>query len=244
MSPRFSSRRASPGQAFASLPVRLGKIALRYFVANVQGLDAFPGSLEYHAPRIIETVHDLLGRPRPPQPSRRRLWLRANRKKLYAGAAMVAAAAALVTVPWPCWHDYRVRVALFDTLGRRIEEATIGSNATGEARKMPEGALKGRTELRLARNCAPEASIHLRPEPATVHGIVVDSAGKSVVGARVSVASYEHEAVVTGAGGMFELPAHESPGSLVVLHVEKDGLPAVDQRHFAGPDPATITLIQ
>ena len=106
-----------------------------------------------------------------------------------------------------------------------------------------DGFLTGSADVQLATFRAPRVSIQLkrRPEP-TVRGTVLDPAGKLVAGARVSVAGYEKEAVVTGTDGAFELLAHEPAGSPVDLHVEKDGFPAIDRRHFAGRDLATITL--
>ncbi len=255
----------------AIVPVRIRNVSpasgINYWLANVHWLDAFPGPVEAHASRIITSLRDLLGME-PAQPvSRLRLWSEANRSKLLAGAGIAAVAAVFAVVPRSC-PEYRVRVALFDPDARAVEAATITSNSPREFRRIADGweidipraskppdsrlslrassmdgGMKGSAELTLGSDCAPAVNIQLRREPdVTVGGTVFDSDGRFVAGARVSVANHESEFVVTGSDGSFRLSAHAPAGSMVVLHVEKDGFPSVDQRHFAGPDPAAITL--
>jgi hypothetical protein len=254
------------------VPVRIQDTApgpeMSYWLAGAQWLDAFPGPIEAHATRITNNVRGLLGLEPAPPVSALRLWLGANRPKIAAGVTLAAAIAVWAVAPWPCRHDYRVRVALFDSNARPVEDATIESNATAEFRKVggawqldipkaskpadgrlllsavsADGKLKGGAELRLGSACAATVSIPLRRGPdTTVRGTVFDPDGRPVAGARVSVANHESELKVTGSDGRFELQAHEPAGSIVVLHVEKDGFGAIDQRHFAGPDPAEITL--
>jgi hypothetical protein len=56
------------------------------------------------------------------------------------------------------------------------------------------------------------------------------------------VAGYEAEAVVTGEGGGFVLPAHAALAQKVLLHAETNGYEGVTQWHMAGDQPATIVL--
>jgi hypothetical protein len=77
---------------------------------------------------------------------------------------------------------------------------------------------------------------------AKVRGVVLDDAGKALEGVRVSVVGHEEEAVTTGPGGQFVLPAHAADGQQVQLHAEKDGYEAVSQFQPAGAFPATLIL--
>jgi hypothetical protein len=70
----------------------------------------------------------------------------------------------------------------------------------------------------------------------------VDRRGRAVAGARVSVAGYEAEAVITKEGGNFELPAHAAVKQQVRLHAEKRGAGVADLHIQAGGEPAILQL--
>ena len=57
-----------------------------------------------------------------------------------------------------------------------------------------------------------------------------------------AVAGYEAEAVITQAGGNFDLPAHAAARQQVLLQADKRGYRAASEHHPAGDDPATLTL--
>jgi hypothetical protein len=163
---------------------------------------------------------------------------------------------------------YRVRVTVIDAQQIPVEDARVWSSMGGEPKKvaggwqfdipkaskpkdgkltiyasLPNKFLKGSKELLLSDDYNPGVSIQLASEnSASVRGIVVDERGRAIPGARVSVAGYENEAVVTQDGGSFVLPAHAAADQQVLLHAEKKGFGATQQWHPAGDFPATITL--
>jgi Carboxypeptidase regulatory-like domain len=77
---------------------------------------------------------------------------------------------------------------------------------------------------------------------ATVRGIILDESGNALEGVRVSVVGSEGEAVTTGPGGQFVLPAHAADGQQVQIHAEKPGYRSITQFHPAGSFPATLSL--
>lgn len=88
----------------------------------------------------------------------------------------------------------------------------------------PGGIEKGRRDLVLGPEPDQSASLTLsHPRGATVRGIVVDDRGGALGGARVWLAGYGGEAVLTDATGSFELPAHAAPGEGVELQAEANG---------------------
>jgi hypothetical protein len=103
--------------------------------------------------------------------------------------------------------------------------------------------LRGDRELQLSADYNPAVVIQLeRDTSAKVRGQVVDSRGRAVAGARVSLAGYEAEAVITKEGGNFELPAHAAAGQEVRLHAEKRGYGVADLYWPAGNESATLQL--
>ena len=103
--------------------------------------------------------------------------------------------------------------------------------------------LSGSSETRLGKDLAPTMTLRLAANPpATVRGIVLDESGNALEGVRVSVIGHEEEAVATGAGGQFILPAHAATDQQVRLHAEKPGYRGITQIHPAGSFPATLTL--
>jgi len=163
---------------------------------------------------------------------------------------------------------YRVRVTVVGPEGTPVEDARVWSSMGGEPKKVAGGwqfdipaaarpadgkltvwasveaaYLKGSQEMQLDADHNPGAVIRLYSDKtATVRGLVMDRRGRAVGGARVSVAGYESEAVVTERGGNFVLLAHAARDQNVLLHAEADGYAAVTQWHMAGDQPATIVL--
>lgn len=164
---------------------------------------------------------------------------------------------------------YRVRVTVIDLLRRPVDDAKVWSTFGGEAKKVAGGwqfdipaagnpvkgevtffalkesaFLRGEQKLQLDKEPNPAITIELKRqvEGITVRGIILDSSGTAVNGARVSVVGYEGEAVVTRSHGGFVLPAHVADGQQVYLHVEKDGYKSVSRWHPAGSEPAIIVL--
>jgi hypothetical protein len=103
--------------------------------------------------------------------------------------------------------------------------------------------LKGTQDVQLAADRNPVVTVRLASDKtATVRGLIMDRRGRAVAGARVSVAGYESEAVVTQAGGNFVLPAHAAQGQKILLHADANGYAGVTLWHMAGDQPASIVL--
>lgn len=157
----------------------------------------------------------------------------------------------------------RVRVTVLDPSGTPVENAKVWSSIGGEPKKVPggwefelpaasaaaatfyasvaESFLTGKTEVDVAKTRT--AAIQLaRDASAVVRGAVLDARGAGVAGARVSVAGYDAEAVRTGEGGGFQLPAHAAAGQQVLMRAEKAGYAPASQWHPAGAEPAVLTL--
>src|SRR5262245_2375356 len=163
---------------------------------------------------------------------------------------------------------YRVRITVLNDQKLPIENARVWSSIGGEPMKVAGGwhfeipaakrpqdgrltifasqendHLTGARELQLEADYNPAVVIQLeRDTSAKVRGQVVDSRGRAVAGARVSVAGYEAEAVVTKEGGNFELPAHAAVGQQVRLHAEKRGYGVADLHRPAGDEPVILQL--
>ena len=163
---------------------------------------------------------------------------------------------------------YRIRVTVLNDQKLPIEDAKVWSSIGGEPMKVAGGwhfeipaakrpqdgrltifasqendHLTGARELQLEADYNPAVVIQLeRDTSAKVRGQVVDSRGRAVAGARVSVAGYEAEAVVTKEGGNFELPAHAAVGQQVRLHAEKRGYGVADLHRPAGDEPVILQL--
>src|SRR5215475_3740375 len=126
---------------------------------------------------------------------------------------------------------YRVRVTVLNDQKLPIEDASVWSSIGGEAMKVAGGwhfeiptakrpqdgkltifasqekaYLKGSYELQLNTDYNPAVVIRLeRDASAKIRGQLVDSRGRAVAGARVSVVGYGDESVITKEGGNFEL---------------------------------------
>jgi hypothetical protein len=163
---------------------------------------------------------------------------------------------------------YRVRVTVLSDQKLPTEDAKVWSSIGGEPMKVAGGwhfeipaakrpqdgkltifasqenaYLIGSRDLQLNADYNPAVVIQLeRDTSAKVRGQVVDSRGRAVAGARVSVVGYGDEAVVTKEGGDFELPAHAAVGQQVRLYAEKRGYGVADLHCPAGDEPATLQL--
>lgn len=163
---------------------------------------------------------------------------------------------------------YRVRVTVLNDQKLPIEDAKVWSSIGGEAMKVAGGwhfeiptakkpqdgkltifasqekaYLKGSYELQLNTDYNPAIVIHLEHDTsAKIRGQVVDSRGRAVAGARVSVAGYGDESVITKEGGNFELPAHAASGQDVRMRAEKPGYGVADLYKRAGDDAVTLQL--
>jgi hypothetical protein len=163
---------------------------------------------------------------------------------------------------------YHVRTIVLGPTETPIEDTKVWSSASGEPKRItggwqfdiPEGSkplngkltiyasvesafLTGKAEMQLGEDRNPTVTIVLRADTsANVRGIIVDGSGNGVFAARVLVVGYENEAVVTGTGGSFSLPAHAASGQMVRIHVQKNGYAAANEDCPAGDSPATIVM--
>jgi hypothetical protein len=164
---------------------------------------------------------------------------------------------------------YRIRVTVLNDQKLPIEDARVWSSIGGEpmkvaggwhfeipaAKRPQDGRLtifasqenahywRGAHELQLNNDYNPAIVIQLELDTsAKVRGQVVDSRGRAVIGARVSVVGYEADAVITKDGGNFELPAHAAAGQDVRLHAEKRGYGVADLYQLVSGDPVILQL--
>ena len=163
---------------------------------------------------------------------------------------------------------YRVRVTVIDTQNTPVDNARVWSTFGGEPKRVAGGwqfdipsasvsknnkrmpiyaksgtFLRGQATLILGADPNPSLIIQLKKSTsATVRGIVVDTIGRAIPEAKVSVVGSGDEAATTDESGNFVLPAHAAVGERVRLHVEADGYKPENQHHFAGTEPATIIL--
>jgi hypothetical protein len=163
---------------------------------------------------------------------------------------------------------YHVRTIVLGPTETPVDDAKVWSSVSGEPKRIaggwqfdiPEGSkprgggltiyasidsafLTGKSDVQLGEDRNPTVTIHLRADTgANLRGIIVDGSGNGVSGARVVVVGYDSEAVVTGAGGSFSLPAHAANGQIVRVHVQKNGYAAANEDCPAGDSPATIVM--
>jgi|ERR1035437_874499 hypothetical protein len=163
---------------------------------------------------------------------------------------------------------YRVRVNVVGPQGIPIDDARVWSSLGGESKKIAGGwqfdipaatlpgnkkltvwasldaaFLKGSREVQLDGDRNLAATVQLQNEQnAFVRGLVLNRSKQAVAEARVSVAGYDAEAVVTGAGGGFVLAGHAARDQSVLIHVEARGYAGATEWHPAGDLPATIIL--
>jgi len=164
---------------------------------------------------------------------------------------------------------YRVRTLVLDPEHVPVSGATLRTTASNETTQTFQGIgivavyratmpangrvtiyadldsafLHGHTDLELAKDPNPSATIQLRANGnADVSGLVEDNAGHAVSGATVTVLGGESS--LTDANGTFVVKTSAAVGQQVRLHVEKVGYHAVDQDHPAGREPVTIVLVR
>jgi hypothetical protein len=102
--------------------------------------------------------------------------------------------------------------------------------------------LKGQSDITLADDFHPNATIYLTHPQTTIRGIVTDDRGRAMEGEAISVIGYGIEMVRSRADGRFELPAHAAKGQQVELHAEKAGSTPGGGWYPAGTTPAELTL--
>jgi hypothetical protein len=145
---------------------------------------------------------------------------------------------------------YVVRVFVLGVDKQPVDDARVTSSNGGEAKKIgggwefdippqsrpADGKLKlfaseknaflgGSSTLILDKDYFPAVEIRLEHDTsAVVRGTVLDDRGRSVAGARVSIAGYPDVAVTNAEGNFFDLPAHAADGQMVQVRAEKDRL--------------------
>lgn len=162
---------------------------------------------------------------------------------------------------------YALRVVPVSEDGLPVEDATVRASVGNEAQQVAGGweiemprakvpadgrvtvwaeqastAAKGRVSLELGDDPTPSIEVPLLAPATKVRGTIVDGAGRSVGGARVSVLGYGDEMRVTDGSGTFELSAHRPPGERVRVHVEHPKFRALDEYCFAGSSDCYIAL--
>jgi hypothetical protein len=187
------------------------------------------------------------------------------------GTATVAAIVLLALVPivgsFYKPSIYQLRTIVLDPLQVPVEDAKVWSSLGGEPKKISGGwqfdipaasvaadrrltvyatvaasFLVGQSEITLASDFHPNATIHLLHPETTIRGIVTDERGGAIEGAAVSVVGYGGEMIRTKADGGFELPAHAADGQQVELYAEKLGFAPGAAWYPAGAAPAELTL--
>jgi hypothetical protein len=163
---------------------------------------------------------------------------------------------------------YRVRVTVLSPEQMPVEDAKVWSSFGGEPKKVAGGwqfdipaaskpqdsrvifyaareraFLTGNKEANLDNDFNPAVTIKLRhDDSARVRGQVVDVKNRGVAGVRIFVVGHADEAVLTGEGGSFDLPAHATVDQQVSIHAEKAGYKGVSQWQPAGDSPAILIL--
>jgi len=181
------------------------------------------------------------------------------------GALVVLAIAPLLVGSRAIYH---LRATIVDPKEVPVDDATVSLSVGGEPKRVSGGwqfdvpaatvptdrkvvvyatvksrFLAGRQSIELGSDYNPAVTVKLTSEStARIRGIVVDANRQGLAGARVSVAGYDSEAVVTAEGGSFELPAHAAEGQQVYLHAQKAGFEGTSLWHPAGNSPAEIEL--
>jgi hypothetical protein len=164
---------------------------------------------------------------------------------------------------------YRVKVIVLDVQGLPVETAKVWSAFGGEGKKVSGGwefdipgsampvdktldvyatedsaFLSGHSTLKLASDHNPITTVALERKETTVHGRVTDENGEGIAGAIISIDGFPGEAMETDKSGNFLINAHAAENQPVWLQVQKKGFKSVHQEHFAGHNPASITLLR
>lgn len=174
-------------------------------------------------------------------------------------------AAYALSLGQPADRVYRVRVLAIGPDEKPVEGTRIWSVPSGELKQIsggweiviPESGLpkdrrlevhatkeeeflQGRSELILGDDRSPVVRLQLLRPEVEVRGIVEDSSGRAVEGARIRVVGWP-ESVTTGPDGTFVLPGHAADGEEVRLRAEK-GTQVADEWVLAGDHPVTLIL--
>lgn len=141
---------------------------------------------------------------------------------------------------------YRVRIEALNPSKQPVHDAEITSSAGGELKRtdagweftipreekpvtgevtfratMGDSFLQGVSTLKLEKDYFPQVTIQLEPLPSVdVRGMVEDTNGHPIEGARVWVLGYD-QAVTTGQTGSFSLPSHAADGQQITLIAQK-----------------------
>ncbi|MBI5908828.1 MAG: hypothetical protein HY848_02570 [Betaproteobacteria bacterium] len=170
----------------------------------------------------------------------------------------------------PVASVYRIRVTVVGPGQTPVEDAKVWSTIGGEAKKVaggwefdipvaskpatgkftvfaeqPNAFLAGSREIVLGADTGMAMAVTVpleKVKPARVRGFVQNEEGATLGGARVMVAGYAGEMIVTSDNGGFELPAHAASGQHVLVHVQKDGYVSSQLSHLAGDDPLVVML--
>lgn len=170
----------------------------------------------------------------------------------------------------PVASVYRIRVTVVSPEKTPVEDAKVWSTIGGEAKKVaggwefdipvvskpatgkftvfaeqPNAFLAGSQEIVLGVDAGIATAVTVpleKVKSARVRGHVQNEEGTTLGGARVMVAGYASEMIVTSDNGGFELPGHAASGQHVLVHVQKDGYVSSQLSHLAGEEPLVVML--
>lgn len=126
-----------------------------------------------------------------------------------------------------------------------LQETQSNSNASRPVSDQEDkSSITGRTERTPARGPTATSSISMPSDSSIrVLGRVIDDSSRaSIPGVKVFIVGFEKEAVLSGDGGEFNLPAHAAEGKMIRLRVEKEGYETKEQLHPAGRVHVTLLM--
>ncbi len=162
---------------------------------------------------------------------------------------------------------YALRVQVFDPDGRAVDGSTVRVSSGNEPHRLPDGwwqveipraklPLDGqitvwaehpqwddaRQDLQLRKDPNPRAELRLAVPRERIAGVVVDTAGRSVGGARLSVRDPSGSTATTNREGWFELWVTAARNERARLHIEHADFPPQDGSCYAGRDGCALVL--